>query len=134
MLHIAVIASESQAVTAGVIDNSRDLQTVIADRPLRINAEQLTQVGRHLAGFLVDSVPVILIIQSVLTYLELDVSVIAGAFTAVAAPPGSIIPGHGLYRCHRTIGKLPDPEVQASLTIDVIPVVGISVLSRRFSQ
>ena len=124
-----MIAPQPQSMTAGVVDDGRNLQAVVADRSLRIDAKHLTQIGRHLAGFLIAGIEIAGIVQGILTDLKLDMRVITGSIVAASTAPRPVIPGHRLHRCHCSVCQFSDPKVQASLTVDMIPVIGILVLA-----
>ena len=117
-----------------MINDRRNRHTVANGRSLRVNTEHLAKVSRHLAGFLINCFPVGLVVQPILTDLKLDVGIVAGAVITGTASPRTIIPGHGLYRCHSPIRQLADPEIQACFPLNMIPVVPVLVLAQKIQQ
>ena len=129
VVHVSVVRAEAQLVAVCVAEDRRNVDAVDLDRAVRINAEKLAEVGRDLAGLLVDLFEVCGIGQTVLADLELDPAVVAGAFAAASAAPRLEVPRHRLNGGDSSVGQLSDPAVQTGLTRDVVPVVPVGVLA-----
>ena len=134
MLDIRVIAAQAKRMTSGMVNDSRHRETLVTDRPFRIDTKHPAKISCHLTGFLIHSIEVAGIVQAVLTDLELDVRIVAGSFTAGATPPRAVIPRHRLHSSNRTVCQLTDPEVQTRLHFFMVPVVPVLVLAQKIQQ
>ena len=130
MLDIRMIAAQAKRMAAGMINNRRHRESLVVDCVLRIDTKHPAEISCHLTGFLIHSIEVAGIVQTIFADFELYMRIVAGAFATRAATPRAVIPGHRLHSSNRTVCQLTDPEVQPRLHFFMVPVITILILTQ----
>ena len=125
--HVAVVRAEAVSVAVRMAEDRRDPHAVVDDSSVWVDAIELAQVCRDLAGLPISLLEVAPVRQVVLADFELNPVVVAGAFSAGAAAPRAVVPRHGLHGGDGAVRELADPAVEPCITVDVVPVVLIPV-------
>ena len=134
MVYVTVVRSETEFVAVRMTQDSRHFHTVYGDSTIRVDTKHLTDICGDFTRFLVHLLEVHRIGQTVLANLELNPTVVARTVFTTATTPRFEIPRHCLNGSNCTVSKFADPTVKTSLSVDVVPVITVSILADKGNQ